>query len=290
MCVCDSIKFYNNNNKIFFFNRSLNTEQIIYDIALNRFDKFSVDYCDLKNVNYKLYHELNVVYDDDSIKQIELIPQLPDSSRFKITFIQGVGSTYPFYFGSPPLLDSYYGVTRRLFMKISDGRTIYYNGVATTPSITDNIITSIDTLSKKDIYYYADLVYKRDETIYNSVESTKDLFFIIDRIDWDGALTLIDKLIDHPMCDYGTALMTFWYNDPNFYISKIPEDPSGKWWEDGFNLHNKLMKRLLEGYYKKSEIYFDPSSFYSIYLNDLLYIPLALRIPSKGVKYIRERI
>lgn len=97
-------------------------------------------------------------------------------------------------------------------------------------------------------------------------------------------------ILDHPLCDYGIALRSYWMCQPYWFYRQIERnyefsEPEKKKFE-GIKL---LEKRLLNNHYKTKEIYCCPEELYGkpikdddLYNPGMKFIPTELRKTSQG--------
>jgi hypothetical protein len=52
----------------------------------------------------------------------------------------------------------------------------------------------------------------------SQVETPEELHEFVDRWNWDGGSEPIRRVLAHPLCDRGTALMVYWRLEPIFYL------------------------------------------------------------------------
>lgn len=64
------------------------------------------------------------------------------------------------------------------------------------------------------------------ETLFGQIESAEELHHLAANVNWDGGLDLLRRIVAHPLCDAGTALMLFWLGAPGYvYSDRAAIDP-----------------------------------------------------------------
>jgi hypothetical protein len=68
------------------------------------------------------------------------------------------------------------------------------------------------------------------------------------------------RVLDHPLCDRGTALLVFWRNSPVYYYG---DEPAGGWGRDRerYVLVREIAGRCTAGGYSSAVVRFDPAAF-----------------------------
>jgi hypothetical protein len=93
------------------------------------------------------------------------------------------------------------------------------------------------------------------------------------------------RLLDHPLCDQGTALLVFWRNSPVYYYG---DEPAGGWDRERFELVRTIAGRCATGGYPTAVVRFDPAafkghSFLSGYTaTELARVPAHMRVACPG--------
>ncbi|WP_439623415.1 hypothetical protein [Gemmata sp.] len=93
------------------------------------------------------------------------------------------------------------------------------------------------------------------------------------------------RLLDHPLCDAGTAILIFWRNSPVHYYG---DEPAGGWDRERYALVREIERRYSAGGYPSAVVRFDPASFKGRSLlaghraEELERVPEVMRRPSPG--------
>jgi hypothetical protein len=66
------------------------------------------------------------------------------------------------------------------------------------------------------------------------------------------------RLLDHPLCDRGTALLIFWRNSP---VYEYGDEPAGGWDLERYELVREIAERCAAGVYPFAVVRFDPAAF-----------------------------
>jgi len=110
--------------------------------------------------------------------------------------------------------------------------------------------------------------------------SPLELHCVAANLNWDNGLTGLLAVLDHPLCDQGTALLLYWLGEPAYSFST---DPAAVEEETAFLVD--IQSRYLANGYPRSLIATDPANLLG---EDCLAngshpaIPEAMRLPSPG--------
>lgn len=74
----------------------------------------------------------------------------------------------------------------------------------------------------------------------------------------DGGLDTLQKILDDPECDYGTALLIFWKGAPGYDKQFQTADDAPPWRRPILNFTRRVEARLLAGEFSSRLIAFDP--------------------------------
>ena len=76
---------------------------------------------------------------------------------------------------------------------------------------------------------------------------------------WDGGTGPMRRVIGHPKCDLGTALMIFWHCDPRYYYECISKGDTASAHEgEGWHLMGEVIAKVRRGHFKTARLAFDP--------------------------------
>jgi hypothetical protein len=66
------------------------------------------------------------------------------------------------------------------------------------------------------------------------------------------------RVLDHPLCDAGTALLVLWRNSP---VHHFGDEPPGGWERDRYDLVREIATKYTAGEYPSAVVRFDPAAF-----------------------------
>ncbi|AWM37608.1 hypothetical protein GobsT_44020 [Gemmata obscuriglobus] len=93
------------------------------------------------------------------------------------------------------------------------------------------------------------------------------------------------RLLDHRLCDQGTALLIFWRNSP---VHEYGSEPAGGWDRERHELVREIAGRCAAGAYPSALVRFDPAAFKGFSFlagytpEELERVPAHMRVPSPG--------
>jgi hypothetical protein len=94
-----------------------------------------------------------------------------------------------------------------------------------------------------------------------AMERPEELHIFAGNFNWDCGWEELVVVLEHPKCDYGTALMVYWLAQPDYFYRKTEIGKSLRLDEtDTWNRVKWLEGRLLAGEYTHRQIAFDPGS------------------------------
>jgi len=264
----------------YYLNLNNRSETKIYDKNLKKYELFKIHHKDSKNFEQVFYYQVHNIEKINNRKVIKLKPPIKNwNKEFSLQFIEDIGPNSCYFLSELNFSALNNGIPNLLVYKSINGKVVYENNKL---EIDSTITEKVLWMTYEEMDYYRDLGYENFVTIEKKIKDTKDIYLTIRNMNWDGGINVIDKLIDHPKCDKGTALLAFWYNCPDYYIDK--DKKNLKLWEkDGYKLHHKLFKRLTTNYYSDEVVSFDPGEFYYNFFIEQVYLPEELRIPTKGI-------
>lgn len=100
-----------------------------------------------------------------------------------------------------------------------------------------------------------------------SQENPRELHFFAQSWHWDGGGGKpLQKLVANPRCDAGTMLHIFWYGcaEDYYFQYSIIKEVECEHDREVFRLLRQIEKKLVNGDYATSNIYFDPTSYISM--------------------------
>ncbi len=124
----------------------------------------------------------------------------------------------------------------------------------------------------------------------SEVETSEELHQFAGNFNADGNIDVLRKVICHPLCDRGTALMVYCMGRPGFYYRKLEKKKQlrpGQ--QEAFALLQEIEKKYQAGEFNCSSIKFDPHNARG---QDLLkednanvgnrMVPDLMKIPTEG--------
>lgn len=75
---------------------------------------------------------------------------------------------------------------------------------------------------------------------------------------WDDGVAELQRLVDHPACDLGTALAIYWMGAPGFDQQYVRASEVDGWRRETFSFLRKLERRLLKRDFATAGILFNP--------------------------------
>ncbi|GGF15624.1 DUF4274 domain-containing protein [Hymenobacter cavernae] len=115
--------------------------------------------------------------------------------------------------------------------------------------------------------------------------SPEELHFLLNQWNWDEGTHIPYRLLAHPACDHGTALMVYWLMDPAYYATYASASQVPDYQQEDFIVFKKLEDRLLNNDFNTSRIKFVPSAFAGWESQEDPKIPAALKLASPGKEW-----
>lgn len=97
-----------------------------------------------------------------------------------------------------------------------------------------------------------------DYNLFQSLNSSEQ-YYLAQFYNWDDGATVLQWIVESSICDKGTALLIFWYSEPDFYLNHN-EDTIPDYEKDVFNLLKKIVGRFNKNDFKSSKFRFNPGS------------------------------
>jgi hypothetical protein len=80
-----------------------------------------------------------------------------------------------------------------------------------------------------------------------------------DLYNWDGGTGPLRRIIRHPKCDLGTAMLIFWRCDPRYYYECVKAgDTESISMNETRSLMREVIAKVRQGRFKMARIAFDP--------------------------------
>jgi hypothetical protein len=96
---------------------------------------------------------------------------------------------------------------------------------------------------------------------FETVTDPEELHLFADGFNWDTGVEAVKRVIRHPLCDRGTALLIYWRGAPGYYArysdhSEITERD----YVAHFDLLREIEQKILAGHFRKHQFHYDPKS------------------------------
>jgi hypothetical protein len=95
--------------------------------------------------------------------------------------------------------------------------------------------------------------------ILAEVESPEELHYYAINYNWDDGLDLLRPVIDHPLCDQGTALFLFWLGQPDWFYDREADGRIGSGDSDNLRFLKDVQAKYLESGFPSHRIRVDPT-------------------------------
>jgi hypothetical protein len=93
--------------------------------------------------------------------------------------------------------------------------------------------------------------------------SAAELHAFVDQMNWDGGgADRLNRVLAHPLCDRGTALMIYWLARPTFYLAYQTRDrvrDEVGWALEEFDMLREIERRFADGTFASADIAFNPA-------------------------------
>ena len=128
------------------------------------------------------------------------------------------------------------------------------------------------------------------------IESPIELHYYALNLDQDGGEAALRAVLDHPLCDVGTALMIYWLAQPDLRLGWEADGEALEYDPEGLAFIKQVQERLINQDFANSMIRFDPRCFLGVDFTvpdggstGMHLIPAALKEASPGreLDYIR---
>ncbi len=100
---------------------------------------------------------------------------------------------------------------------------------------------------------------KRQLEGFHKLDSSEELQYLMEWWNWDDGNEIPNLVLNHPKCDYGTALMVYWMFDPSEYTMYDNEKNVPDFLLEDYKMLKELEHRLVAGEFVLSRIKYNPS-------------------------------
>lgn len=137
-------------------------------------------------------------------------------------------------------------------MAISDERREWIEKVAVGAVYDDLPDEEFDALTDDDHD-------RPSREFFASVTDPEELHLFADLYNWDGGVEDLWRVIQHPVCDLGTALLVYWRGQPDFDLQYADRDEVPDRRRKEWDLLREIERRVAAGAYRTASQPFDPA-------------------------------
>jgi len=96
---------------------------------------------------------------------------------------------------------------------------------------------------------------------FETVTDPEELHLYADGFNWDTGVEEMRRVIRHPLCDRGTALLIYWRGAPGYYAryadrSETPNPDRA----DHYDLLREIEQKIIAGHFRMHHFHYDPKS------------------------------
>ena len=145
-------------------------------------------------------------------------------------------------------------------------------------SLTDEQLARIDFLlyECEDDATFAETLHR--------IESPAELHALSEQINWDGGFDELIAVLEHPLCDRGTALMIYWLGEPTYFADFASDDDVPDVNRPLKQFLNRVENQLMSEQFKSNIIFFDPMAELNVVqrrkIENIATIPSTLKQPN----------
>lgn len=92
-----------------------------------------------------------------------------------------------------------------------------------------------------------------------TLQTAEELHLYAWNYNWDSGIDSMRRVIHHPLCDKGTALLIYWYAGPGYLYQFLTRDEVSEYIRDQYDFLMELEQKYLSGAYQSEAITFDPA-------------------------------
>ena len=93
-----------------------------------------------------------------------------------------------------------------------------------------------------------------------TMQTAEELHDFMQNYNWDNGVATVEKVINHPKCDKGTALMCYWLASPAYWLRFDDVSKVSEYMREDYLFVKMLERKYVNGEFTRSEIAFDPHS------------------------------
>jgi hypothetical protein len=120
---------------------------------------------------------------------------------------------------------------------------------------------------------------------FEKLSTSEELHYLIKKWNWDDGYEIPQKVLSHPLCDKGTALMIYWLATPDYFTKFKNEEEVPTYNRGNYRLVKNAENLLLNNSFKLKNIKFNPKSVASWMAIDDINIHNELKIESEGYDF-----
>lgn len=118
---------------------------------------------------------------------------------------------------------------------------------------------AFDHLSEEEFDALTD---KDHERVYRdffaAIKDPEELHIFADTFNWDCECGELKKVIQHPLCDLGTALLVYWRGQPGYYLRYATRKEAEPYERAAYSLLREIERRVKRGEYKTARLAYNP--------------------------------
>ena len=90
------------------------------------------------------------------------------------------------------------------------------------------------------------------------IDSSAELHALAQQINWDCGFDALEAVLEHPLCDRGTALMIYWLGAPTYFADFASDEDVPDVNRSLKEFLNRVQNQLMSEQFKSNTICFDP--------------------------------
>ncbi len=96
------------------------------------------------------------------------------------------------------------------------------------------------------------------DLFFDSILDAAELHLFAKEWNWDGGHKELRKVIRHPLCDLGTALLVYWRGSPGYYLQYASRAEAELDERPVYGLLREIERRVKKSAYRTARFRFDP--------------------------------
>jgi hypothetical protein len=94
--------------------------------------------------------------------------------------------------------------------------------------------------------------------LMDAITDPEELHLYAEDFNWDCGCSDMAKVIDHPLCDLGTALLIYWRGAPRWYLQYNDRSEVKEYERNTFDLLQEIERKVIAGDFQTRSQPFDP--------------------------------